>query len=187
MKTPPKTPPTETIITHAGAAYETLKVQMRNDIEEFWALALGPGKLLLAAEMIFRGTVDACLIHPRDVFRFACRTNASGLIIAHNHPSGDSRPSEQDLLMTRRLVEAADLFEIPILDHLILVDGGYSSFADERWGPFRESASERNLSIHDAGPFPVRSDRLPSDRPPERRRDDAELFRSLAPRHRDQF
>lgn len=125
-------------ITHAAAAYDLLKTQMRHDIEEFWALALGPSKHVLQLEMLFRGTVDACLIHPRDIFRFACRVNASSLIIAHNHPSGDPRPSEQDLLMTRQLLRAARLFEIPILDHLILVRDGYASFANEGWCRFHD-------------------------------------------------
>ncbi len=127
-----------TSITSAEAAHSVLKKLMRKDVEEFWALALGPSKLLLRAEMIFRGTVDACLIHPRDVFRFACSANASSLLVAHNHPSGDPRPSEQDILITRKLIRAASLFEIPLLDHLILTHDNYVSFAVEGWCRFSE-------------------------------------------------
>ena len=120
-------------ITTAEFAYQALKPNMALDAEEFWALALGPKKTLLQSKMIFRGTIDACLVHPRDVFRFACFANASSLIVAHNHPSGDTRPSEQDLAFTRQLLRASRIFEIPLLDHLIITEKGFSSFAREGW------------------------------------------------------
>ena len=124
-------------LTSAYSAYQVLQqTEFRLDVEEFWALALGPTKSLLQSEMIFRGTVDSCLVHPRDIFRFACRANASSLIIAHNHPSGDRRPSEDDILITRKLIRASVLLEIPILDHIILTENGYSSFANEGWCRF---------------------------------------------------
>lgn len=120
-------------ITTAEAAFLTLKDLMTSDVEEFWALALGPSKKLLVSKMIFRGTVDACPAHPRDIFRFACMTNASGLIIAHNHPSGDLHPSEQDLNLTHQLIEGGRILEIPIIDHLIVTRKNFSSFARNRW------------------------------------------------------
>lgn len=123
-------------ITTAEAAYHCLKRLVSNDTEELWALALDPKKALLGRRMIFRGTVDACLVHPRDIFRFACLTNASSLIVAHNHPSGDLYPSEQDILFTRQLIRASRLLEIPVLDHLILTSNGFSSFAREGWCSF---------------------------------------------------
>ena len=123
-------------ITTAFAAFQAIECRIRPDVEEFWALALGPTKTLLRSEMLFRGTVDSCLVHPRDVFRFACRHNASSLIVAHNHPSGDSEPSEQDLLITRKLIRASKLFEIPLLDHLIITHGSFSSFAVKGWCRF---------------------------------------------------
>jgi DNA repair protein RadC len=133
-------------IIAAELAYLTLKDLMTSEVEEFWALALGPTKTVLRNKMIFRGTVDACLVHPRDIFRFACLENASSLIVAHNHPSGDSRPSEQDLVFTNQLLEAACIIEIPILDHLIITRTGFSSFAREGWCGFAESrASLRNV------------------------------------------
>lgn len=133
LQTPDITPD----ITTAEAAYLTLKDLMTADVEEFWALALGPAKSLLQSRMIFRGTVDACLVHPRDIFRFACRANASSLIVAHNHPSGDLRPSTQDLAFTRQLVHASSILEIPLLDHLIVTSDGYASFASKGWCRFR--------------------------------------------------
>lgn len=125
-------------ITSAERAYRVLKFMLRSDVEEFWALALGPKKKLLRAKMLFRGTVDSCQVHPRDIFRFACMENASALIIAHNHPSQDPLASEQDLRLTERLIDAGLLVEIPVLDHLILTSHGFSSFARRRWCRFPE-------------------------------------------------
>lgn len=123
------------IIT-AEFALAALQSLMTEDVEEFWTLALGPQKTLLRSKMIFRGTVDACLVHPRDIFRFACQENASAIIVAHNHPSGDPRPSEQDLLFTRQLVRAARTLEIPLLDHLIVTKSEFSSMARDGWCRF---------------------------------------------------
>jgi DNA repair protein RadC len=109
---------------------------MIQDVEELWCLALGPGLKLIAVQMIFRGTVDACTVHPRDIFRFACLQNASQLIIAHNHPSGDHEPSLQDLEFTQKLIEVGWAIEIPIVDHLIITDSTYSSMAESRILPF---------------------------------------------------
>jgi DNA repair protein RadC len=120
----------------AESAFRAVQHLETSDIEEFWALALGPTKALLQSKMIFRGTVDACLVHPRDVFRFACLSNASSLIVAHNHPSGDATPSEQDLIITRQLLRASDIVEIPLLDHLIVAGGSYTSLAREGWCRF---------------------------------------------------
>lgn len=120
-------------------AYEILKKHMVQDVEELWCLALGPALDLIAIKMIFRGTVDSCVAHPRDIFRFACLKNASQLLVAHNHPSGDPYPSHQDLHFTRRLVEIGQLIEIPIVDHLILTVQNYYSIAEANQNLFRVS------------------------------------------------
>lgn len=123
-------------ILTAEHAHEALRSLIDSDVEEFWALALGPSKVLLQSKMIFRGTVDSCLVHPRDIFRFACLMNASSLIVAHNHPSGDTRPSTQDIVFTKQLIRASKILEIPILDHLIVSNQGFTSLARERWCRF---------------------------------------------------
>lgn len=123
-------------VTTASAAFDALEPLMRRDVEEFWALALSPGLTVLRSEMLARGTVDRCVVHPRDLFRFACISNASALIVAHNHPSGDLEASEQDLLITRNLIRASKLFEIPLVDHLIIANGRFSSFAMKQWCRF---------------------------------------------------
>lgn len=118
-------------ITNSQMAQRKLRQVINFEVEEFWVIALSSAKKTLAIECLFRGTVDACLIHPRDIFRFACRHNASGLIIAHSHPSGDAFPSDMDLLMTEKLMCASEIFQIPILDHLILTKTSYLSFLDQ--------------------------------------------------------
>jgi DNA repair protein RadC len=129
----------------ADLAYSVLRELMKSDVEEFWALALGPTKALLRSQMIFRGTVDACLVHPRDIFRFGCINNASSILVAHNHPSGDPTPSVQDLRFTRQLVRSAELIEIPVVDHLILTQTSYLSLQRSGWCRF-EGLESKNLA-----------------------------------------
>jgi DNA repair protein RadC len=118
-------------VTNSRSAYSYLRPFLDNDVEEFWVMALGSTKKVLNIEMIARGTVDACFVHPRDVFRFAIKSNASCLLVAHNHPSGECKPSQQDLDLTRRLLEAGDLLQIPIVDHIVLAGEKYWSMGDQ--------------------------------------------------------
>lgn len=136
-------------IVTAEHAYRCLRHLANLDVEEFWILALGPRKTLLRSKMLFRGTVDRCPVHPRDVFRFACLENASSVLVAHNHPGDDVRPSEEDLAVTERLIQAGDLLEIPVLDHLIISKAGYSNFASWNWP--RNPGRARRLVTSSAG------------------------------------
>lgn len=128
-------------ITTAEHAYKNLAGLAHSDIEEFWVLALGPKKSLISSKMIFRGTVDSCLVHPRDIFRFACLENASSVLIAHNHPSGDLIPSYEDLRFTQQIITASTLMQIPVVDHLIVTRGGYTSLRVEGWCEFQSEGS----------------------------------------------
>ncbi len=113
------------------SAYLFFRSRLTSDVEEFWIAALNSSKEAVAATCLFRGTVDHCLFHPRDVFRYACLNNASSIIIAHNHPSGDVRPSPEDLAITGQLLKLAVLLEVPLIDHLILGRGeAYFSFLE---------------------------------------------------------
>lgn len=76
------------------------------------------------------GTMEQTLIHPREVFRSAVRAGASGILLSHNHPSGDPEPSPEDIKVTRKLVEAGKILEIPVLDHVIVGDQSYISFKE---------------------------------------------------------
>lgn len=103
------------------------------EVEEVWVMSLHCNKTIIKTEMISRGTVDQCLVHPRDVFRSACRLNASGVIVAHNHPSQDCQPSGEDVLLTHRLLRAASIMGVELIDHLIVTHQSYFSFSDQHW------------------------------------------------------
>lgn len=104
------------------------------EAEEFWVMALNSMCQLLEGKMLFRGTVDQCFVHPRDVFRFALSKNASYLVIGHSHPSGHCEPSSEDIKMTKRLIQAGKMIQIPILDHVIVCakNTDYFSFLTNR-------------------------------------------------------
>jgi len=77
--------------------------------------------------------MDTILCHPREIFRLAVMASAAAIIIAHNHPSGDPTPSQEDHVLTARLVSAGDVLGIRVLDHVVIGDARYVSFADQGW------------------------------------------------------
>ncbi len=99
--------------------------------EVFRVLLLNRANRLVKEVPISEGTLDASIVHPRDVFREALLEPASGIILLHNHPSGNPAPSEEDLRMTKQLVEAGRLLGIKVYDHIILAGDIYRSLADE--------------------------------------------------------
>lgn len=122
-------------ITSSLQAFECLRAQINPYAEELWLLVLNSQMRLLKKELIFRGTANHCLIHPRDIFRTLIMSNASSFIMAHNHPSENELPSEQDLILTRKIHQAGLLFQIPLNDHLVMTSTQYYSMADQ--GIFR--------------------------------------------------
>ena len=90
------------------------------DVEHFKVVLLNTRRKLIRVEAVSQGLVDTILVHPREVFRQAIAANASALILAHNHPSGDPTPSEADVRVTRDLIRAGQLLKIEVLDHVIL-------------------------------------------------------------------
>jgi DNA repair protein RadC len=137
-------------ILKPSEAYRFLKHYLQSDVEEFWAVALGSEKKMLAVACLFRGTVDSCTFHPRDVFRFAYTHNASAVLVAHNHPSGNCEPSLEDLDVTKRLVEASHILGVLLSDHLIVAGDKYYSFV-EAGLLAREEVTD--LSPSDLGPL----------------------------------
>jgi DNA repair protein RadC len=97
-------------------------------VERFGVLLLDVRHRILRATVISMGSVDSTVAHPREVFREATAARASGVIVFHNHPSGDPTPSDDDVRLTERLRAAGEIIGIPVLDHLILTDGAYYSF-----------------------------------------------------------
>ncbi len=99
--------------------------------EVFKVLLLNRANRLVKEVAISEGTLEASIVHPRDVFREALLEPAAGIILIHNHPSGNPSPSEEDLRITQQLVEAGRLLGIKVYDHIILAGESYRSFADE--------------------------------------------------------
>ena len=99
--------------------------------EVFRVLLLNRANRLIKEVSVSEGTLDASLVHPRDVFREALLEPAAGIILLHNHPSGNPGPSEEDLRVTKQLVEAGRLLGVRIFDHIILAGDRYRSLADE--------------------------------------------------------
>ncbi|WP_196603177.1 JAB domain-containing protein [Pectinatus haikarae] len=95
--------------------------------EEFWVLLLNTKNNIIKGKCITIGTLDASLVGPREVFHVAVWNMAAAIIIAHNHPSGDSAPSEEDKAVTKRLTVVGKIIGIPLLDHIII--GKYGSLS----------------------------------------------------------
>jgi len=99
--------------------------------EHFLALYINARNKLIHKEIISIGTLTANLVHPREVFEPAMVRAATEIIVSHNHPSGDSKPSSADLEITKRLVEAGKILGIKVLNHIIITKENYLSFQDE--------------------------------------------------------
>jgi DNA repair protein RadC len=88
---------------------------------------------VIAYHEVSRGTLDATLVHPREVFKAALLANAATIVLAHNHPSGNPAPSPDDMALTRRLIDAGRLLGVDVLDHIVIGDGRYVSFRERGW------------------------------------------------------
>ena len=99
--------------------------------ECFYALFLNRANKVLGYLLVSIGGVSGTVADPKVIFQTALKANASSVILAHNHPSGNGKPSEADLQLTQKLKDAGHLLEITVLDHLIILPEGYTSFADD--------------------------------------------------------
>ncbi len=90
------------------------------EVEHFYAILVNTRRRLIRKVHLTNGTLDAAIVHPRDVFRHAVAANASAVILVHNHPSGDPTPSKADIIVPRDLIRAGQLLKIEVLDHVIL-------------------------------------------------------------------
>ena len=98
--------------------------------EEFWVLLLTSANRLIADIRITSGTLNSSLVHPRECFQEALKQSAATVIFLHNHPSGNSEPSQEDLAITRQLVESGKILGIPVHDHIIVAGDAFTSLAD---------------------------------------------------------
>jgi DNA repair protein RadC len=119
-------------ITSSADSYEVLRPHLLDiPYEEFWLLLLNRANHVIRVEKVSQGGVAGTVADPKLIFKAALDHLASAVILAHNHPSGNRRPSQADISLTRKLREAGTLLDLPILDHLIFTEDGYYSFADE--------------------------------------------------------
>ncbi len=100
-------------------------------VEVFQVLLLDARHHLIRKVTVSRGSLNASIVHPREVFRPAIVASAGAILLVHNHPSGHPEPSRDDLELTKRLVRAGELLGIPVLDHIIIVKSGYLSLRRE--------------------------------------------------------
>lgn len=119
-------------ITSSKSVYDIMHPYLQDvPHEEFWILLLNRANILLKSIAISQGGVSGTIADPKLIFKSALEHLASSIVLVHNHPSGNLKPSQQDLKLTKTLKEAGRVLEIPVLDHLIYTDSGYFSMSDK--------------------------------------------------------
>lgn len=99
--------------------------------EEFWILILNRANCVTGRQLISKGGMAGTVADPKIIFKQALEYNAAAIVMAHNHPSGNLKPSQQDINLTKKMVSAGLMLDLPVLDHLIMANNKYYSFGDE--------------------------------------------------------
>ncbi len=120
------------LIMSPKEVYDEMRDLRDHKKEHFVIFYLDTRNQVIQKEIISIGSLNANLVHPREVFEPAVRHLAAQIVLAHNHPSGDPEPSEDDLVITKRLVEAGKIMGIEVMDHVIVAKSGFMSFKE--WG-----------------------------------------------------
>ena len=119
-------------ITCSNDIYQLMKPDLLDlPKEEFWIILLNRANYLIKKEQISSGGISGTVADPKIIFKAALDQYASSIVLVHNHPSGNLKPSKADIDLTNKMKTAGKLLEIPVLDHIIFGDEGYLSFADE--------------------------------------------------------
>lgn len=119
-------------ITSSKNVYDIIAPHLMDlEHEEFWIMMLNKANVVIKKEQISSGGVSGTIADPKIIFKRAVESLASSIILIHNHPSGNLKPSQADVSLTRKLKDGGKLLDIPVLDHLIFTDHDYYSFADE--------------------------------------------------------
>ena len=120
------------LLTSSNNIYNYMKYQLYDKKQEyFYCLYVNQRKELIERKLLFMGTLNRSVVHPREVFKNAYLCSASGIICVHNHPSGNVNPSREDIRLTNSLVELGQVNGIPIIDHVIIGDNDYYSFYED--------------------------------------------------------
>ena len=124
----------KTALENPQVVRDYLKAMLRHEPHEvFGCLFLDSKHQVLTFETLFRGSIDNTAVHPREVVKRSLANNAAAVILCHNHPSGNSDPSQADRLLTKRLQKALELIDVRVLDHFIVGDGEPLSMAECGW------------------------------------------------------
>ncbi len=119
-------------VTSPATIADVIMDEMRYLTKEHFRIAILDTKnQILSIENVSIGTLNASIVHPRDVFKIAIKKNANSIILIHNHPSGDITPSNEDINITNRLIDAGNLIGIKVLDHIIIGDNRFFSFKEK--------------------------------------------------------
>ena len=119
-------------ILSPNGAYEMIKEQLEGvDREQFIIACLNTKNEPTNITLVSVGSLNKAIVHPREVFKTAILSNAASIMAFHNHPSGETTPSQQDIQLTKRLYEAGELLGIKLLDHLIIGDGSFTSLKEK--------------------------------------------------------
>lgn len=122
------------VIKNPKDIYNLLADEMRLLTQEiFKAVILNTKNEVMRIETVTIGTINTNIIHPRELFRPAVRANANTVILVHNHPSGDPEPSREDILITKKLIDASHVIDIEIEDHIVIGDGRFVSMKERRF------------------------------------------------------
>jgi len=119
-------------ITCAKDVFDYFHERLKDEKQEnFYILMLNTQNHIIGEQLITKGVLDAAILHPREVFKPAIKNSASKIILVHNHPSGDSQPSKEDLEITSKLIQDGNLMDIKVLDHVIIGNDGWWSWIEE--------------------------------------------------------
>jgi len=99
--------------------------------ERMYVIMVNRNNHILGVAFISEGSVGGTVADPKKIFQIALKANASGILVAHNHPSGNLRPSQNDIKLTKKLKEAGLLLDLPLMDHIIITSKSYTSLSDE--------------------------------------------------------
>src|SRR3989442_308341 len=131
VREPDPAQPEPVHIKGPAEVFRLLYTRTSRELQEvFYVLTLDTQSRVISCQEVTRGTLNASLVHPREVFRLAIAEGAAGIVVVHNHPSGDPTPSGDDRAVTKQLVDAGRIIDIPVYDHVVIGGGRYVSFAE---------------------------------------------------------
>jgi DNA repair protein RadC len=106
---------------------------LRDEVKErFVVICLNSANKIIGFETISIGNLNSSVVHPREIFKTALEQNSASIILLHNHPSGNTEPSNEDIAITKKLVESGKIMDIPVFDHIIIAGDKYTSFVEKR-------------------------------------------------------